>query len=139
MEQDGNTSARIYARPVDRSLEAYKAFILAILCTVNPSASDDKSEEWWAEAWQEFWAAADAAGSKDIDKYNRHTISQSSTSVLGRAAPSSVKRRYSAARKRGDLDTTRQLIVRDLSYANLARLSPDRSLRSKGFDDYVKR
>lgn len=51
----------IYARPADRSLAAYKDFIHSIMAVVNPSAPDDKDEQWWQEAWQEFWGAADAA------------------------------------------------------------------------------
>jgi hypothetical protein len=50
----------IYARPADRSLAAYKEFITSILAAVNPDAPDDKDDQWWQDAWQEFWRAADA-------------------------------------------------------------------------------
>ncbi len=74
MSEQESTPRRVYARPADRSLAAYKDFILTILATINPGAADDHNEEWWEEAWREFWASTDAASeqaaaqaSKDVN------------------------------------------------------------------------
>ncbi len=68
MATAGNQPHKVYARPADRSLAAYKEFILTLLKAVNPDATDDQSEDSWREAWQEFWSAADAVSSKDVGK-----------------------------------------------------------------------
>jgi hypothetical protein len=49
---------RIYGRPADRSLQAYKNFIRHMTLALNPDAKDDMTEEQWRQAWEEFWAAA---------------------------------------------------------------------------------
>ena len=55
---------RFYGRPADRSLQAYKDFILGVTLALNPAAKDDMTEEQWRESWQAFWgAASEAVGS----------------------------------------------------------------------------
>jgi hypothetical protein len=49
---------RFYGRPADRSLPAYKDFILGMTLALNPAAKDELTEAQWREAWEEFWAAA---------------------------------------------------------------------------------
>ncbi len=61
MNERESIPRRVYARPADRSLQAYKDFILTILAAVSPDAIDDQSEEQWQAAWQKFWNAADNA------------------------------------------------------------------------------
>ncbi len=61
MSEQGSTSRRVYARPADRSLAAYKDFLRALMDAINPGAGDGLSEKWWEEAWREFWASPDAA------------------------------------------------------------------------------
>ncbi len=59
MNQEPSPTWRIQARPADRSLAAYKEFILAIPHGLDPDAVDDHTGEWWLEAWREFWSSAD--------------------------------------------------------------------------------
>lgn len=68
MNEKQFTPHRVYARPADRSLAAYKDFILTILAAVNPEATDDHTEEWWREAWQEFWGAAGAGAQRSSEE-----------------------------------------------------------------------
>jgi hypothetical protein len=56
---------RFYGRPADRSLHAYKDFILGITLALNPDAKDEITEDEWRQAWQEFWAAAHNASTLD--------------------------------------------------------------------------
>jgi hypothetical protein len=49
-----------FSRPRDKSLQAYKAWILNTLKRINPDAKDDSmTEEKWIEHWQKFWSKAD--------------------------------------------------------------------------------
>ncbi len=68
MNDQKSTPHRLYVRPADRSLAAYKEFILTILAAVNPDATDDHTEEWWREAWREFWGAADGGGQRGAEE-----------------------------------------------------------------------
>jgi hypothetical protein len=43
-------------RPVDRSLKAFKSWILGMTQRLNPNAKDDMSEEGYIELWKKFWA-----------------------------------------------------------------------------------
>lgn len=52
---------RFYARPADRSFEAYREFILGM--TEALGGENDVAEEELREAWREFWQKADAAAS----------------------------------------------------------------------------
>jgi len=61
-------SRPIYARPVDRSLAAYKDFLLTTLSAVNPDATDDQTEQWWLAAWKEYWSAADAVPQDTLNR-----------------------------------------------------------------------
>jgi hypothetical protein len=56
---------RFYGRPTDRSLQAYKDFILGMTLALNPDAKDEITEDEWHQAWQEFWAAAHDASAPD--------------------------------------------------------------------------
>jgi len=47
-----------FFRPADRSLQAYKEFILGITRALDPKAKDEWTEEQWQQAWEEFWTAA---------------------------------------------------------------------------------
>jgi hypothetical protein len=49
---------RAYTRPIDRSLEAYKAWIENMFIRLGGSG-DDMTEEQWIEAHREFWSDAD--------------------------------------------------------------------------------
>jgi hypothetical protein len=48
---------RAYTRPIDRSLEAYKAWIQKMVIRLGGSGGD-MTEEQWIEAHREFWADA---------------------------------------------------------------------------------
>ncbi len=50
---------RVYGRPRDQSLPAYKDFILDVLTALNPAAKDEMTEDQWRRSWQEFWAGAE--------------------------------------------------------------------------------
>ena len=44
----------------DRSLQAYKNWILGIYSAIKPNArEDDLTEEEWVESWKKFWSEAD--------------------------------------------------------------------------------
>lgn len=47
-----------FSRPADKSLEAYKAWIRAML--VRLGGTDDMTEDQWLAGWREFWAGTDA-------------------------------------------------------------------------------
>jgi hypothetical protein len=49
---------RAYTRPIDRSLEAYKAWIANMVIRLGGSGGD-MTEEQWIEAHREFWSDAD--------------------------------------------------------------------------------
>jgi hypothetical protein len=55
---------RFYGRPADRSLQAYKDFILGMTLALT-QAKDEITEDEWRRAWQEFWAAAHDASAPD--------------------------------------------------------------------------
>jgi hypothetical protein len=57
----GSERRRFYGRPADRSLRAYRDFILGMTLAVNPNAKDDMTEDEWQQAWEEFWAEASEA------------------------------------------------------------------------------
>lgn len=46
---------RTYTRPLDRSLEAYKAWIQNMVIRLGGSGGDMTDAEWEA-AWREFWS-----------------------------------------------------------------------------------
>lgn len=48
---------RAYTRPIDRSLEAYKAWIQNMVIRLGGSGGD-MTEEQWIEAHREFWSDA---------------------------------------------------------------------------------
>jgi ribosomal protein L13E len=48
----------------DRSLQAYKNFVLGILRGIKPDAKDPWTEEEWMEKWKSFWAKGDEAAEK---------------------------------------------------------------------------
>lgn len=50
---------KFYSRPMDRSLEAYKAWISAIVQRLNPQAADTMTEAEWIKSWEKFWAKVD--------------------------------------------------------------------------------
>ncbi len=54
---------RFYARPADRSFEAYREFILGMTAALG--GENDVTEEELREGWQEFWQKADAAASRE--------------------------------------------------------------------------
>jgi hypothetical protein len=56
---------RFYGRPADRSLQAYKDFVLGMTLALNPAAKDDMTEEQWWESWQAFWGAGSEAVGSD--------------------------------------------------------------------------
>ena len=53
----------LLARPKDRSLEAFKAWILEFTRHLTGRDWEDGSitEEGWRELWEKFWAKADKA------------------------------------------------------------------------------
>ncbi len=55
-----------FARPKDRSLAAYKRFILGMLEALTGKApeADDTPEAEWERDWREFWAKAEDAGAQ---------------------------------------------------------------------------
>jgi hypothetical protein len=56
---------RFYGRPANRSLQAYKDFVLGMTLALNPDAKDEMTEDEWRRAWEEFWAAANDASAPD--------------------------------------------------------------------------
>jgi len=54
----------IYGRPADRSLEAFKEFINAMVAKLAPDAKNTMTEEKWKTAHQKFWEKKDAAKAK---------------------------------------------------------------------------
>lgn len=60
------TANRAYTRPLDRNLEAYKAWIQNMVIRLGGSGGD-MTEEEWIEAHREFWSDA---GEPEADKGN---------------------------------------------------------------------
>jgi hypothetical protein len=56
---------RFYGRPADRSLQAYKIFVLGMTLALNLAAKDDMTEEQWQESWKAFWGAGSEAVGSD--------------------------------------------------------------------------
>ena len=50
----------LYLRPRDKSLEAFKAWISALMVHLTGEERDNMSEEQWRAYWLKFWAAGDA-------------------------------------------------------------------------------
>jgi hypothetical protein len=51
-------TGRTFTRPIDRSLEAYKAWIQNMVVRLGGSGGD-MTEEQWIEAHREFWSDSD--------------------------------------------------------------------------------
>jgi len=47
----------LFLRPRDKSLEAFKAWISALMVHLTGEERDNLSEEQWRAYWQEFWGA----------------------------------------------------------------------------------
>jgi hypothetical protein len=47
---------RRYSRPLDRSLEAYKAWIRRMVAAVGGSGESTMTDAQWEAAWREFWS-----------------------------------------------------------------------------------
>ena len=60
MSTEKEKSRLTLAKPRDRSLEAFKEWIMGILHHFNPDAKSTMSEEKWAQQHQEFWEKVDA-------------------------------------------------------------------------------
>ena len=43
------------SRPKDRTLEAYKAWMLEIINHIAPNAKKTMTEEKWLAGWKKFW------------------------------------------------------------------------------------
>lgn len=60
---------KLYARPSDQSLQAFKDWMQGMVLRLNPNAKDTMTEEEWIESWKEFWDKEDDAtatqGSKE--------------------------------------------------------------------------
>jgi len=56
--QFGCKPVLVFAKPADKSLQAYKDFIQGIVRRVNPDAKNDMTEEDWVKGWQEFWSGS---------------------------------------------------------------------------------
>ena len=54
---------KFYSRPKDRSLQAYKDWIMGVMKRILPDAEDTMTEEKWVESWKKFWSKAE--GNKD--------------------------------------------------------------------------
>lgn len=50
----------LYLRPRDKSLEAFKDWIQALMLHLTGEKRETMSEEQWTAYWQKFWAAGDA-------------------------------------------------------------------------------
>jgi hypothetical protein len=46
---------RLYLRPADKSLAAYKTFILDMQQHLTRNRDDKLSEDEWVAYWKEFW------------------------------------------------------------------------------------
>ncbi|MDD4794930.1 MAG: hypothetical protein PHX97_05960 [Dehalococcoidales bacterium] len=46
---------KLYIRPADKSLAAYKGFILDMQEHLTGNRNDSMSEEEWVDSWREFW------------------------------------------------------------------------------------
>jgi len=53
-----------YGRPADRTLEAFKEFINAMVSKLAPDAKDTMTDAKWIAAHKKFWAKADTAKDK---------------------------------------------------------------------------
>ena len=51
-----------YARPADRSFEAYRDFILGMTAALG--VENDVTDEELREGWRQFWGAAEQEGAK---------------------------------------------------------------------------
>ncbi len=57
MATDREQPRRFYARPVDRSFEAFRDFVDYM--TSSLGGEHDMSEDELRQAWRDFWASAD--------------------------------------------------------------------------------
>ena len=65
MANKRNTPPQLYlARPADRSVEAYKKWIITLTQKLVPGAPNDVTEEQWAKNCQEFWEKVDEAANQ---------------------------------------------------------------------------
>ncbi len=55
---------RFYARPANRSFEAYRDFLDFL--TASLGGETDTAEDELREAWRDFWQRADAAASGEV-------------------------------------------------------------------------
>lgn len=49
-----------YGRPADRSLEAFKEFVNAMIAKLAPNAKRTMTEDDWKKYHTEFWASEEA-------------------------------------------------------------------------------
>ena len=56
----------ILGRPVDKTLAAYKEWILGIAEQLTGKRTDDLTPEEWQADWRAFWAGTDAERHLDL-------------------------------------------------------------------------
>lgn len=92
---------RFYSRPADRSLEAYKGWILGLLSKLNPAAlakdGPQCSEADWQTHWRKFWEAADEACGSRTDN-DTHESTSKSTSKWEELETDEIDREMAALR-----------------------------------------
>jgi hypothetical protein len=57
-EQGALDKSKLFLRPADKSLEAYKNFVKSMVCHLNRGQTldeDDMTEAEWEADWKEFW------------------------------------------------------------------------------------
>jgi len=56
------TESRTFTRPLDRSLEAYKAWIRRMVAAMGGGGERTMTDAEWEAAWREFWSDAPEEG-----------------------------------------------------------------------------
>ncbi len=65
--------SRHYSRPIDRSLEAYKAWIRSMVTALG-GQDDDMTDAEWEAAWREFWSLWAAAIMERFPRYREELL-----------------------------------------------------------------
>jgi hypothetical protein len=92
---------RFYSRPPDRSIEAYKGWILGLLSKLNPAALANDSPQFSDSEWEahcrKFWEAADGACDSRTDN-DTHESTSNSTLTWEKLETDEIDREMAALR-----------------------------------------
>jgi hypothetical protein len=56
--QSGGKPVLVFARPADKSLQAYKNWIQGMVKRINPNAKNDMTDADWERDWKAFWSGS---------------------------------------------------------------------------------